>query len=151
MSTITVVGNLVSTPEVRFTPSGNQMTTGTVVENHGYKDKLTGEWTETAPTFWPFVLWGEMGGNAVESFTKGDRVVLVGETRTNTWDDKTTGEKRSRVELNVREIAASLKFAQARLIRRTRAEQPGTAAAATADAWNPDAAAAPVGADAPPF
>lgn len=151
MSAITVVGNLVNTPEVRFTPSGNQMTTGTVVENHGYKDKTTNEWVETPPTFWPFVLWGEMGGNAAESLARGDRVVLVGDTRTNTWDDKDTGEKRSRVEVNAREIAASFKYAKARVMRRTRAEQPGTAAAATADAWNPDAAAAPVGAGVPPF
>lgn len=151
MSTITVVGNLVSTPEVRFTPSGNQMTTGTVVENHGYKDKLTGDWVETAPTFWPFVLWGEMGGNAVESFAKGDRVVVVGETRTNEWTDKDTGDKRSRVELNVREIAASLKFAQARLVRRTKAEQPGSVAAGARDAWGTEGAAAPESGGSDPF
>lgn len=146
MSVITVVGNLVSTPEVRFTPSGNQMTTGTVVENHGYKDKVTNEWVETEPTFWPFVLWGEMGGNAAESLAKGDRVIVVGETRTNTWDDKTTGEKRSRVELNAREIAVSFKFAQARVVRRTRAEQPGTAGQAAADSWGVEGATESVGA-----
>lgn len=134
MSTLTVVGNLVQDLDVRFTPSGQQMTTGTVVENNGYKDKATGAWVEGEATFWPFVIWGEMGAHAVESVRKGDRVVLLGETRSNSWEDKTTGQKRTRVELTVREFGASMRFAQLRLSRRTRAEKPGEVPAAE-DPW----------------
>lgn len=144
MSAITVVGNLVNTPEVRFTPSGNTMTTGTVVENHGYKD-ANNNWVETEPTFWPFVIWGEMGSNAAACLAKGDRVVVVGDTRTNSWEDKDTGQKRSRVELTVREVGPSVKFAEARPVRKTRAEQPGTVAVApvSEDPWAVPADALP--------
>lgn len=135
MSAITVAGNLVSTPETRVTPSGNHMTTGTVVENHGYTDKNTGAWVETPPTFWAFVIWGLLGINAAACLVKGDRVIVSGDTRTNTWEDKDTGAPRSRVELTVREIGPSLKFAEARPVRRTKTEKPGEGAPPAEDPW----------------
>lgn len=124
MSNLTVTGNLVAQPEVRVSPSGKTFTTFTVVENSQYRNDA-GEWVDNPPTFWPVIVWGEYWGkHLAESLRKGDRVVVNGDTRTNTWQDKDTGDNRSRVEVTAREVGASLKFASAMLSRRTRQDAP---------------------------
>lgn len=126
---IHVSGNLTADPEVRVTPSGATLLSFTVAENSGYRN-AAGEYVEHPTIFWPVTAWGEdMARNAAETVRKGDRVVVLGETLLSEWEDKTTGDKRSRIELRAREVAVSLRRVSGSLRRPTRREDPATAAA----------------------
>lgn len=127
-SSIAVVGNLTANPDVRVTPSGNFLASFTVAENSGYRN-AAGEFVENPTIFWPVTVWGEDQANhIVETLGKGDRVMVIGETRLSSWTDKDSGEPRSRIELQGREVGVSLRRASAIVRRRTRAEQPGSEA-----------------------
>ncbi|QIK83523.1 single-stranded DNA-binding protein [Sanguibacter sp. HDW7] len=146
---IHVMGNLTSDPELRVTPSGHTLLSFTVAENSGYRN-AAGEYVEHPTIFWPVTAWGEdMAKNAVETLRKGDRVMVVGETIQSEWQDKTTGDKRSRIELRAREVAVSLRRVSGSLRRPTRREDPAlVASGAPASAYDslgptPDTGSAP--------
>lgn len=143
MSSIAFVGNIAVAPESGVTPSGRLFVRFVVAENQGHRDKASGAWVEDPATFWPVTAWGEWASNVAESLKVGDRVAVLGDTRTSVWTTP-EGDKRSRVEVRASEVAAALRFARvriARVLRTEPADSPG--------------APAPVGAgvvsDDPPF
>lgn len=146
-TSIPVAGNLTADPDLRVTPSGATLLSFTVAENSGYRN-AAGEYVEHPTIFWRVTAWGEaLAQNASRTLRKGDRVVVIGETMLSEWEDKDTGQKRSRVELRAREIAVSLRRVSGNLIRPTRSEDPALVAAAAPatgfDALGP----APTGSD----
>ncbi len=121
MSAIAFSGNVAVAPEVSVTPSGRALVRLVVAENQGHRDRNTGEWVEDQPTFWPVTLWGQSAENVAESIHLGDRVVVLGRTRTNAWETP-EGEKRSRVEVVADDVAASIRFARVRIAKVLRTE-----------------------------
>ena len=107
MGKYSAVGNTTAPGELRFTPNGKAVCNLTVAETTRRFDKQANEWVDDSTTFWRCTVWGKSAEPAAESLTdKGVRVVVVGDVKTRTWDDK-EGNKRSSTELDNCEVALS--------------------------------------------
>jgi len=89
-ATVTVEGNLVADPELRFTGKGTAACEGRVLAGERRQNEV-GEWEDTEPTGVRFVVFGQAGENLAESARSGTRLLLVGTLRTEAWADKATG------------------------------------------------------------
>jgi single-strand DNA-binding protein len=138
MTAITVIGNLTSDPELRFTASGAAVVNFTIASTPRIKDK-SGEWVDGETLFLKATLWRQAAENAAESLRKGTRVVATGKLTSRTWETK-EGEKRTDLALEVDELGPSLKYATA-VISKT--VQPGGVPAAQAAAMDPWATPTP--------
>jgi single-strand DNA-binding protein len=110
MST-TEIGNLVADPEIKFTQGGKPYVNFTIAKNHGKKNPQTGEWEVGEPSYIDCSIFGEMAENFVNSFSKGTRLMVTGSLKQNSWEDKESGQKRSKLQLNVDEVGASVRWA----------------------------------------
>lgn len=130
-NSMTLVGNLTSDPELRFTQAGVAVTTIVLAHTERVFDRAAGEWKDGSTLFMRCTVWRNAGAeNTAESLAKGSRVIVTGRLKQRTFTTD-AGEKRTVVEMEVDEIAASLRFASAKLTRTTR-----TAARASGDsAW----------------
>ena len=77
-TTITLIGNLVDDPELRFTPSGAAVAKFRVASTPRYLDKATNEWKDGESLFLQCQIWRQAAENVAESLTKGMRVILSG-------------------------------------------------------------------------
>ena len=77
-TTITLVGNLVDDPELRFTPSGAAVAKFRVASTPRYLDRTTNEWKDGESLFLQCNIWRQAAENVAESLTKGMRVILTG-------------------------------------------------------------------------
>jgi single-strand DNA-binding protein len=111
----TIVGNMTSDPEVRFTAGGMAVCSFGVAENHRKKNKQ-GQY-EDVPSFFDVVCFGDQAEHISETLQKGNRVVIVGQFTQRSWETK-DGEKRSKIELVADEVAPSLRFATATVQRK---------------------------------
>lgn len=109
-SNITLIGNLVDDPELRFTPSGVAMAKIRIAVNRRWRDQ-SGEWQENT-SFFTGTIWREQAEQAAESLQKGARVIVTGRLEQRSWENE-QGEKRSVVEVQVDEIGPSLRWATA--------------------------------------
>src|ERR1041385_5986207 len=116
----TIVGNAVSDPELRFTPSGMATCTFGVAVNRRWQNRQTNEWEEST-SFFDVTAWQQLAENVTATVTKGTRVVVAGRLDQRTWETK-DGEKRSKVEIVADEIAPSLKYATASVVKNERNE-----------------------------
>lgn len=142
-TTVTVVGNLTTDPELRFTPAGAAVANFTVASTPRTFDRESGEWRDGDAMFLRCSVWRQYAENVAESLVRGSRVVVHGRLRQRSYDTK-EGEKRTVLELEVDEIGPSLRYATAKLTKAGR----GIGGEASS-AWAPDPVAAGVGA--PPF
>lgn len=110
---ITVVGNLVRDPELRYTASGAAVLDSAIAWNK--KDRDGNEET----SFFDFVAWNDLAENIGASLSKGDRVVVVGTLVQESWETK-EGEKRSKVRILADEVSPSLRWATAPVSRNER-------------------------------
>lgn len=133
MSTITVVGNLTADPEVRFTPSGAAVANFTIADTPRRYDKQADAWVDGDTTFWNAAVWRQAAENVAESLTKGQRVIAVGEVRNRAYEDR-DGNKRTSLELEVREIGPALKYATAVVSKVSRSGSSGPQQGGT-DPW----------------
>jgi len=117
--TMTLTGNLVDDPELRFTPSGQPVASFRVASTPRYKDSQTGEWKDGESLFLTCVAWRQMAENVAESLTRGTRVIVSGKLRQRSYETK-EGEKRTVYELTVDEVGPSLRNASAKVTRATR-------------------------------
>lgn len=116
---ITVVGNMVGPFELRFTPSGAAVANGTVASTPRTFDRQSQEWVDGETAFWDVTVWREQAENTAESLPeKGARVIVYGRIKTDTWEDKQTGQKRSKQIIEADDIGPSLRYATAQ-VRRT--------------------------------
>jgi single-strand DNA-binding protein len=116
---ITVVGNLVSDPELRFTPSGAPVCNFRIASTPRTFDKQTNTWKDGEGLFLSCSVWRQTAENVAESLQKGMRVIAQGRLVQRSYDTK-EGEKRTVVELQVDEVGPSLTFATAKVNRTTR-------------------------------
>lgn len=146
---ITVVGNLTSDPELRFTPSGAAVANFTIASTPRMFDKQSNEWKDGETLFMRCSLWRDAAENVTESLAKGTAVIAQGRLQSRSWETK-EGEKRTSTELAVDEIGPSLRWATAKVTRAKRGERSTTSVGGGAPAVDPWATPAPIG-DEPPF
>ena len=116
---ITVVGNLTADPELRFTPSGAAVANFTVASTPRQFDRQSNEWKDGDTLFMRCSVWREAAENVAESLTKGTRVIVQGRLVQRSYETR-EGEKRTVVELQVDEVAPSLRYATAKVTRSQR-------------------------------
>ena len=94
---VILLGNLGKDPEVKYTPQGTAVAKFSLATTDRYKDK-EGNWQDR--TEWHnIVAWQRLAEIAGEYLKKGSKVYIEGAIRTNSWDDKQTGEKKYRTEI----------------------------------------------------
>jgi single-strand DNA-binding protein len=113
---ITVVGNLVDDPELRFTPSGAAVANFRIASTPRTFDRQTNEWKDGEALFLSCSVWRQAAENVAESLQKGMRVVVQGRLKQRSYETR-EGEKRTVVELEVEEVGPSLKYATAKVAR----------------------------------
>ena len=138
---VTVIGNLTSDPELRFTPNGAAVASFTVASTTRVLDKGTNEWKDGDTMFLRCSVWRQYAENVAESLTKGTRVIVTGRLKQRSYETK-EGEKRSVVELDVDDVGPALRHATAKVTRANRGDNGGgySAGSAGEDPW----ASAPV-------
>jgi single-strand DNA-binding protein len=123
-TTITVIGNLTSDPELRFTPSGSAVANFTIASTPRTFDRQSNEWKDGETLFLRASVWREAAENVAESLTKGMRVIVSGRLKSRSYETK-EGEKRTVIELEVDEIGPSLRYANAKVNRTQRSGGQG--------------------------
>ena len=145
-TTITMIGNLVDDPELRFTPSGAAVAKFRVASTPRYLDRQTNEWKDGESLFLQCQIWRQAAENVAESLTKGMRVILSGRLKQRSYETK-EGEKRTVFEVEVDEVGPSLRNATAKVTKTSRqgANGGGGFGASAGESFNDDpwAAAAP--------
>ena len=116
---ITIIGNLVNDPELRFTPSGAAVAKFTVASTPRYLDKATNEWKDGDSLFLQCQIWRQAAENVAESLTRGMRVLVSGRLKQRSYETK-EGEKRTVFEVEVDEVGPSLRNATAKVTKTTR-------------------------------
>jgi single-strand DNA-binding protein len=122
-TTLTVIGNLTSDPELRFTPSGSAVTNFTIASTPRTFDRSSNEWKDGESLFLRCSIWREAAENVAESLSKGTRVIASGALKQRSYETK-EGEKRTVIEFEVDEIGPSLKYANAKVNRTQRGNGP---------------------------
>lgn len=118
-NTVTVVGNVTRDPELRFTASGQAVATFGLAVNRRWQNR-NNEWEEST-SFFDVTCWAQMAENVAESVPKGARVVVTGRLDQRSWETQ-DGDKRSKVEIVADEVAPSLRWATARIVKNERRE-----------------------------
>src|SRR5258708_10655118 len=95
---VILLGNLTRDPQVKYTPSGAAVAEIGLAVNRYWFDKETNSRREET-TFVDVTLWGREAEVAGEYLAKGRPVLIEGRLQLDTWDDKTTGQKRSRLHV----------------------------------------------------
>lgn len=113
---ITVVGNLVDDPELRFTPSGAAVAKFRVASTPRTFDRATNEWKDGESLFLTCSVWRQAAENVAESLQRGMRVIVQGRLKQRSYEDR-EGVKRTVYELDVEEVGASLKTATAKVTK----------------------------------
>ena len=121
---ITVVGNLVDEPEMRFTPTGQAVARFRIASTPRFLDKTTNEWKDGEGLFLTCNVWRQAAENVAESLQRGMRVIVQGRLRQRSYETK-EGEKRTVIELEVDEIGPSLRYATAKVTKASRGEGGG--------------------------
>jgi single-strand DNA-binding protein len=118
-TTITIIGNLVNDPELRYTPTGQAVATFRVASTPRFMDRTTNEWKDGDSLFLSCNVWRQAAENVAESLQRGMRVIVSGRLRQRSYETK-EGEKRTVYEVEVDEVGPSLRNASAKVTRSTR-------------------------------
>ena len=116
MTQVTIIGNLVDEPELRFTNTGKAVASFTVAESQ--RVKTQDGWKDGDSTFWRCSIWDTSAENMAESLHKGLRVIVVGEAKQRSFETR-DGEKRTVIEVTATEVGPSLKWATAKVEKTT--------------------------------
>ena len=126
---ITMAGNLVDDPELRFTPAGQPVARFRVASTPRYLDKNTNEWKDGDSLFLTCNVWRQAAENVAESLTRGTRVIVSGRLRQRSYETK-EGEKRTVYEVEVDDVGPSLRNASAKVNRVARNGSGGSGGSA---------------------
>lgn len=121
---ITVVGNIVADPELRFTPSGAAVANFRIASTPRRYDSQSNQWVDGEAMFLQCNVWRQAAENVAETLTKGMRVIVTGRLRQRSYETR-EGEKRSVMEIEVDEVGPSLRYASAKVSRNPRGEGGG--------------------------
>jgi single-strand DNA-binding protein len=148
---ITIIGNLVDDPELRFTPAGAAVAKFRVASTPRSFDKTTNEWKDGESLFLTCSVWRQQAEHVAESLTRGMRVIVVGRLKQRSYEDR-EHVKRTVMELDVDEVAPSLRSATAKVTKAASAQGQGQQAYAQArQRSSQEGRAGSWGSDEPPF
>jgi len=123
---ITIVGNLVAEPELRFIPNGAAVTNFRIASTPRVYNRETNQFEDGDALFMTCNCWRDMAENVAETLTKGMRVVVTGNLKQRSYQTK-EGENRTVYEIDVQEVGPSLRYATAQVNRNPRDDQQGGA------------------------
>jgi single-strand DNA-binding protein len=142
---VTMIGNLVGDPELRYTPSGQAVATFRLASTPRAYDRQSNEWKDGESLFMSVTVWRQAAENTAESLQRGMRVIVNGRLKQRSYETK-EGEKRTVYEIEAEDVGPSLRNASAKVTRAERSgaqkydpqAEPGQAApsSAKADPWN---------------
>ncbi|MFF4166901.1 single-stranded DNA-binding protein [Streptomyces sp. NPDC001741] len=113
---ITVVGNLVDDPELRYTPAGAAVAKFRIASTPRVFDRQTNEWKDGEGLFLTCSVWRQAAENAAETLTRGMRVIVQGQLKQRSYEDRDQ-VKRTVYELDVYEVGVSLARASAKVTK----------------------------------
>lgn len=122
---ITVVGNLTSDPELRYTQNGLAVANFTIASTPRNFDRASNDWKDGEALFLRASVWREFAEHVAGSLTKGSRVIATGRLKQRSYETK-EGEKRTSIELEVDEIGPSLRYATAQVTRAASSRDGGS-------------------------
>ncbi|MEU5154601.1 single-stranded DNA-binding protein [Glycomyces sp. NPDC021274] len=111
---ITVIGNLVDDPELRYTPSGAAVAKFRIASTPRTFDKESNAWKDGEALFLTCSVWRQYAENVAETLSRGTRVIVQGRLKQRSYETR-EGEKRTVYELDVEEVGPSLRFSTAKL------------------------------------
>ncbi len=117
---VTLIGNLVEDPELRFTPSGVAMARIRLAVNRRWRSQ-DNQWQEET-SFFGGTVWREQAEQVAESLQKGMRVIVTGSLEQRNWETP-EGEKRSVIEVRIDEVGPSLRWATAAVSKTQRSTE----------------------------
>jgi single-strand DNA-binding protein len=116
---ITVVGNLVSDPELRYTPTGVAVANFRIASTPRTFDRQANEWKDGDSLFLTCNVWRQAAENVAESLQRGMRVVVQGRLHQRSYETR-EGEKRTVFEVEVDDVGPSLRNASAKVTKSNR-------------------------------
>ncbi|MCX4444775.1 single-stranded DNA-binding protein [Streptomyces albidoflavus] len=116
---ITLVGNLVDEPELRWTANGAAVAKFRIASTPRTFDRQTNEWKDGESLFLTCSVWRQAAENVAESLQRGMRVIVQGRLKQRSYEDN-HGVKRTVYELDVEEVGPSLRSATARVEKASR-------------------------------
>lgn len=100
---VLLTGNLTREPELRRTASGAAVLDFGIAVNDRRKNPQTGEW-EDVPNYFDCTMFGTRAESVSQYIGKGSKVAVEGKLRWNQWQDRQTGQNRTKVSVVVEEI-----------------------------------------------
>ena len=94
LNDVKIIGNLVSEPELRSTPNGTQVANLSVGINETYR---VDDEQRQITTFVEVQVWGPSAQNFANLVRKGQEIFIEGSLRQDRWEDKQTGQNRSKL------------------------------------------------------
>ncbi|MEU3500210.1 single-stranded DNA-binding protein [Streptomyces hundungensis] len=140
---ITVVGNLVDDPELRFTPSGSAVAKFRIASTPRTFDRQTNEWKDGDALFLSCSVWRQTAENVAESLQRGMRAIVQGRLKQRSYEDR-EGVRRTVYELDVDAVGPELTRATAKVTRATPSGATQHKQSAGEDPWA-------AGSQTPPF
>lgn len=126
---ITLAGNLVADPELRYTPSGQPVVNFRVAATERFKDN--DGWKDGATLFLTVNAWRQLAENVAESCGRGDRVIVTGRVRQRSYETR-EGQKVTVTEVEATDVGLSLQRGTAKLAKAQRSSaEPGNGGQAT--------------------
>jgi single-strand DNA-binding protein len=126
MSTpVTLTGRLTADPEITFGKTGTAIARFSVVTSRRVLDKTSNEWKDEDTSFWNCTAFGALAENIGDSLEKGTAVIVTGRAAQESWEDRTTGAKRTAVKVTADEVAPLLRWANAKITKAQRSGAPG--------------------------
>src|SRR5881227_2257640 len=116
---ITIAGNLVDDPELRYTQTGQAVAKFRVASTPRFRDNATGEWKDGDSLFLSCNVWRQAAENVAESLQRGMRVIVNGRLRQRSYETR-EGEKRTVYEVEVDDVGPSLRNASAKVAKSNR-------------------------------
>jgi single-strand DNA-binding protein len=161
---ITIAGNLVDDPELRYTPTGQAVAKFRVASTPRFRDNASGEWKDGDSLFLTCNVWRQAAENVAESLQRGMRVIVYGRLRQRSYESR-VGEMRTVYEVEVDDVGPSMRNASAKVTKSNRSSggfgggsggssgsAAGSSARAQEDPWAADAGSFGEGtSDEPPF
>jgi single-strand DNA-binding protein len=130
---VTVVGNTTRPPELRYTADGQATVRLGVAVNRRWQDRQSGDWKEQT-SFFDVVCWRELAENVEQSCPQGTRVVVTGRLEQRSYEKD--GQKRSVVEIVADDVAPSLRWATATVVKTERSNGAGARAEAAQESMS---------------
>lgn len=103
LNLVQLIGNVTKDPEIKSLENGTKLATLSIATNETWKDKNTGEKKQKSD-FHNLVVWGTLADVFEKYVKKGDPIYVSGKLETRSWEDKESGKKMYRTEINVRDM-----------------------------------------------